>query len=67
MARQASFLGLYNNGIVFNLSLGALLDHNLSPGLAIRVTPLYMLTLYGGDVQNNLGFNAGVVYRWGKR
>jgi hypothetical protein len=26
-----------------------------------------MLTTYGGDVQNNLGFNAGMVYRWGKR
>ena len=63
----ASYLGLYNNGTVFNLSLGAPLDYNLSPGLAIRVTPLYMLTTYGGDVQNNLGFNAGVVYRWGKR
>jgi hypothetical protein len=63
----ASYLGLYNNGTVFNLSLGAPLDYNLSPGLAIRVTPLYMLTTYGSDVQNNLGFNAGVVYRWGKR
>jgi hypothetical protein len=63
----ASYLGLYSNGTVFNLSLGAPLDYNLSPGLAIRVTPLYMLTTYGGDAQNNLGFNAGVVYRWGKR
>jgi hypothetical protein len=63
----ASFLGLYNDGTAFNLSLGAPLDYNLSPGLAIRVTPLYMLTTYGGDAQNNLGFNAGVVYRWGKR
>ena len=40
----ASYLGLYNNGTVFNLSLGAPLDYNLSPGLAIRVTPLYLLT-----------------------
>jgi hypothetical protein len=63
----ASYLGLYNDSTAFNLSLGAPLDYNLSPGLAIRVTPLYMLTTYGSDVQNNLGFNAGVVYRWGKR
>ena len=63
----ASFLGLYNDGTVFNLSLGVPFDYNLSPGLAIRVDPLYLLTLYGGDTQNNLGFNAGVVYRWGKR
>jgi len=26
-----------------------------------------MLTTYGSNAQNNLGFNAGVVYRWGKR
>jgi hypothetical protein len=63
----ASYLGLYSNGTAFNLSLGAPLDYNLSPGLAIRVTPLYMLTTYGSNAQNNLGFNAGVVYRWGKR
>lgn len=62
-----SYIGLYNDGTAFNLSLGAPVDYNLSPGLAIRVTPLYMLTTYGGDAQNNLGFNAGVVYRWGKR
>jgi hypothetical protein len=63
----ASYLGLYNNGTAFNLSLGAPLDYNLSAGLAIRVTPLYMLTTYGSGTQNNLGFNAGVVYRFGKR
>jgi hypothetical protein len=63
----AGYIGLYPDATVFNLSLGAPLDYNLSPGLAIRVTPLYLLSFYGGDAQNNLGFNAGVVYRWGKR
>ena len=63
----ASFLGLYNNGTAFSLSLGAPLDYNLSPGLALRLTPLYLLTTYGSGTQNNLGFNAGVVYRWAKR
>jgi len=63
----ASYLGLYNNGTVFSASLSAPLDYNLSPGLAIRVTPTYLFTNYGGSAQNNLGFNAGVVYRWGKQ
>ncbi len=63
----ASYLGLYNNGTAFSLTLAAPLDYNLSPELAVRVTPLYLLTTYGSDSQQNLGFNAGVVYRWGKR
>jgi hypothetical protein len=63
----ASYLGLYSDGPSFNLSLSAPVDYNLSPGLAIRINPLYLMTTYGGSVQNNLGFNANVVYRWGKR
>jgi hypothetical protein len=63
----ASYLGLYNNGTVFSASVSAPFDYNLSPGLALRVTPTYLFTTYGGSTQENLGFNAGVVYRWGKR
>jgi hypothetical protein len=63
----ASYLGLYNNGTAFNASIGVPVDYNLSPGLAIRATPLYLFTNYGSSTQNNLGFNAGVVYRFGKR
>ncbi len=63
----ASYLGLYSDGWAFNASLAAPFDYNLSPGLAIRVAPLYLFTNYGSSAQNNLGFNAGVVYRWGKR
>lgn len=62
-----SYLGLYANGTAFSASLSAPFDYNLSPGLAIRVAPLYLFTHYGSSAQNNLGFNAGVVYRWGKR
>jgi len=63
----ASYLGLYNNGTAFSFSLGAPVDYNLSPNLAARITPTYLFTNYGGSIQNNLGFNAGVVYRWGKQ
>jgi hypothetical protein len=62
-----SYLGLYPDGEAFSFNLSAPMDYNLSPGLAIRVTPLYLFTNYGSSIQNNLGFNAGVVYRWGKR
>lgn len=63
----ASYLGLYNNGTAFNASLSVPLDYNLSPGLAVRLTPTYLFTNYGSSTQENLGVNAGVVYRWGKR
>jgi len=33
----------------------------------VRFTPTYVGTTFGGKVQNNLGFNAGVVYRFGKQ
>ena len=62
-----SLIGLYSNGTVFNISAGVPVDYNVSPGLALRLTPLYLFSNYGGSTQNNLGFNAGVVYRWGKQ
>ena len=50
---------------------GVNLDYNFFPNLAFRVTPTYMGTTFtspaGGSVQNNLGVNAGVVYRFGKQ
>lgn len=63
----ASYLGLYNNGTAFSFSLAAPVDYNLSPNLAARITPTYLFSNYGSSIQNNLGFNAGVVYRWGKK
>jgi hypothetical protein len=63
----ASYLGLYNNGTVFSASVSAPVEYNLSPGLAIRISPTYLFTNYGSSAQNNLGFNANVVYRWGKQ
>ena len=62
-----SLIGLYPNGTVFSISASAPIDYNLSPGLALRLTPQYLFTNFGSSTQNNLGFNAGVVYRWGKQ
>ena len=48
-------------------SVGANLDLNLYPNLAFRITPSYLGTTYGGTLQNNLGFEMGVVYRFGRQ
>ncbi len=47
-------------------SVGVNLDYNLFPNLAVRVTPNYLGTTFGGTVQNNAGVNVGVVYRFGR-
>ena len=60
-------IGLYNDATVVNVSAGASVDYNLGPGLAIRLTPNYLLTDYGSTLQHNPGFAAGVVYRFGRR
>lgn len=63
----ASYIGLYPNSNTFNLTVGASVDYNLGPGLAIRLTPSYLMSRYGGDTQENLGFTSGVVYRFGRQ
>lgn len=62
-----TLIGLYPDGNSFNLSAGASVDYNLGPGLAIRLSPNYLMSRYGSDTQNNLGFNAGIVYRFGRQ
>ena len=59
------------------LSVGANFDYNLYPNFAIRVTPTYLGTFFRlspddtspgshGTIQNNLGVNVGLVYRFGR-
>lgn len=62
------------------ISAGANFDYNLYPNIAFRVTPTYVGTMFRGNdlnldgslgksngaIQNNVGFNAGVVIRFGK-
>jgi hypothetical protein len=62
-----TLIGLYPDGDAFNMSVGASVDYNLGPGLALRLSPNYLMSRYGGETQNNLGFNAGVVYRFGRQ
>lgn len=61
------YVGLYKDGTVLNVSPGASVDYNVSPTLALRLTPNALITNYGGEWQENLGWNLGVVYRFGRK
>jgi hypothetical protein len=74
---QSKDLGLWQSTTKPVFSIGANFDYNFYPNLAFRVTPTYLGTffkldpadtLHGppGSIQNNFGFNAGLVYRFGK-
>lgn len=68
---QGTQIGLWSDGFRPAFSVGVSVDYNIFPNLAFRATPTYLGTTFtspaGGSLQNNLGFNAGVVYRFGKR
>jgi len=48
-------------------SVGGNMDLNLYPNIAFRITPSYTATTFGGTVQNNAGFEMGLVYRFGRQ
>jgi hypothetical protein len=58
---------LYPDASTFAASGAIIGEYNLSPGIGIRVAPEYYLTGFGSTMQNNLGFTAGIVYRFGKQ
>ena len=60
-------VGLYPDGASVMVSASVPVEYNVSPNLALRVAPEYVLTNFGSEIQNNLGFTAGVVVRFGKR
>jgi Outer membrane protein beta-barrel domain len=73
----SSALGLWQSAIRPAFSVGVNLDYNFYPNLAMRLSPTYMGTFYQlspldpapnphGSFQSNLGFNIGLVYRFGK-
>jgi hypothetical protein len=70
-------LGLWQSTTKPAFSVGANFDYNFYPNLALRVTPTYVGTLFRldpldtapsphGSIQNNVGLNVGLVYRFGK-
>jgi type II secretory pathway pseudopilin PulG len=48
-------------------SAGVNLDLNLYPNLAFRITPSYLGTTFGGTLENNAGFEMGLVFRFGRQ
>lgn len=66
-----SELGLWNDGLRPAYSVGVSADYNLYPNLAIRFMPTWVGTNFvgpkGSTLQDNIGFNIGVVYRFGIR
>jgi hypothetical protein len=62
-----AFLGLYPDGNAFAVSASVIGEYNLSPALGLRLAPEYVATAFGSSLQSNLGFTAGIVYRFGKQ
>lgn len=62
----SSLLGTWPSGYRPAFSVGLNLDYNFYPNLAARITPTYVGTTFGGSLQNNAGFNIGLVYRFGR-
>jgi hypothetical protein len=60
-------LGLYPDGSTFAAEATIFVEYNLSPSIGIRVAPEYYLTGFGSTLQNSLGYNCGLVYRFGKQ
>jgi hypothetical protein len=47
--------------------VGLNLDYNFYPNLAMRITPTFVGTTFGGSLQSNGGVNIGLVYRFGRK
>ncbi|MEO6924964.1 MAG: hypothetical protein ABI142_14145 [Bryocella sp.] len=62
----SSLLGTWPSGNRPAFSVGVNFDYNFYPNLAARFTPTYVGTTFGGTLQNNAGFNIGLLYRFGK-
>jgi hypothetical protein len=72
----SSVLGVWQSTTKPVFSVGANLDYNFYPNIAVRFSPTYVGTFYKlsaddpspgshGSIQNNWGVNLGVVYRFG--
>jgi|HubBroStandDraft_1064217.scaffolds.fasta_scaffold60828_2 hypothetical protein len=58
---------LYPDASTFAASASVFIEYNLAPNLGFRVAPEYYLTGFGSTEQNNLGYNIGIVVRFGKQ
>jgi hypothetical protein len=58
---------LYPDTSTFAASASVFFEYNLAPNVGFRVAPEYYLTGFGSTEQNNLGYNIGIVVRFGKQ
>ena len=58
---------LYPDSKTFAASATIFAEFNLAPNIGIRVAPEYYLSGFGSTLQNNLGYTAGIIYRFGKQ
>ncbi len=75
-AIPATNLGMWATSNRPVISAGVSVDYNFYPNLAFRIMPTYVGTFFNGidpntgksngSIQNNLGVNAGIVYRFGR-
>ena len=59
--------GIYPDGISPAISVSGAFEYNVTPTIGLRLAPEYLYTRFGSQTQNNLGYTAGIVYRWGKQ
>jgi len=77
VAVQPRDVGMYNDGLGLATTIGGSLDLNRSPRLALRISPDWIMTRYGGygtpstipspfvtRSQNEFGISVGILYRF---
>jgi len=62
-----SLTHLYPDSDTYAIDAEIIGEYNLSPSLGFRIAPGYFGTGFGSTIENNLGFTAGIVYRFGKQ
>lgn len=60
-------LGLWKDGGTYAINPAVIGEYNLTPSVGLRLTGDYMATGFGSTMQNNIGFTAGLVVRFGKQ
>jgi len=63
----AKTLGLYPDSSTFAISASIPVEYNLTPNVGLRLGPEYFATGFNSTVQNSIGFNGGIVVRFGKQ
>jgi hypothetical protein len=60
-------LGLYPDSTTYAISPSVIGEYNLSPNFSLRLASDNVVTGFGSEVQNSVGFKYGFVYRFGRQ